>query len=91
MQQKVTQKVPKQVNNTYTIDKVVILELVEARLLFKSNVAKNKCICLINHVFVFRLTLINGQLFGPLKFKSQLFEASSQALNETIMIHGTRK
>ena len=39
MQQKVTQKVPKRVNNTYTIDKVVILELVEARLLFKSNVA----------------------------------------------------
>ena len=39
MQQKVTQKVPKQVNNTYTIDKVEILELVEAKLFFKSAVA----------------------------------------------------
>ena len=39
MQQKVTQKVPKQVNNTYTIDKVVIWELVEDKFLSKSKVA----------------------------------------------------
>ena len=39
MQQKVSQKAPKQVNNTYTIDKVVIWELVEAKLFSKSKVA----------------------------------------------------
>ena len=75
--------------NTYTIDKVVIWELVEARLLSKSKVAYEKFTCLTNNISAFRSTLPDGCLFGSLKLQGKEFIVISQATDEPLMVNWT--